>query len=149
VIDRRGGETAEGKGEPPPENAAAHSNHDSAQATALTEDKPVRVQRFEAEPAGADSFSSLEQLVAKVFFSLALLALGGMASWYLFPRVEVLPVLVDPSNGNLVDPQTGKVVGQLPSEAQADSAKPDPAKPNPPPGAADGSSQKGNNAKSK
>jgi proteasome lid subunit RPN8/RPN11 len=149
VVDRRGGEAAEGKAEPEPEIAAAHSNHGSAETTAEPESKPIRVQRSEAEDAGSDGFSSLEQLVAKVFFSIALLAMGGFSTWYLFPRTEVVPVLVDPRNGNLVDLQTGKVVGQLRPEAQADPAKSDPAKPNPPSDAADGSGQKGNHAESK
>jgi proteasome lid subunit RPN8/RPN11 len=148
VIDRRGGEGPEGKGQSQTDNAAASSNHDSAGTSAEPESKPIRVQRSEAAEAGGDGFSSLEQLVAKVFFSIALLALGGFSTWYLFPRTEIVPVLVDPRNGNLVDLQTGKIVGQLQSEAQADSAKSDAAKPNPP-SAADGSGQKANNAQSK
>lgn len=149
VVDRRGGEAADAKSAAESDSAAAHSNHDSTDAAPPAENKHIRVERFEAEAAGKDGFSSLEQLVAKVFFSIALLALGGFSSWYLFPRVEVVPVLVDPRNGNLVDPLTRKVVGQLPLVEPADPARQDQAMPNPPSGAGDGSDQKENNAKPK
>ena len=149
VVDRRGGQAADEKSAAEPGRATTYSNHDSTDAAPQAESKTIRVQRFEADAAGKDGFSSLEQLVAKVFFSLALLALGGLSTWYLFPRVEVLPVLVDPTNGNLVDPQTGKVVGQLAQIGQAEPAKPDSPAPNPQPNAAGGSGQKENNAKSK
>jgi proteasome lid subunit RPN8/RPN11 len=147
VLDRRGGETADAKSGPA-DSAAAHSNDDSAEPASVAEIKPIRVHRLEAEEA-RDSFSSLEQLVAKVFFSLALLALGGLFSWFLFPRIEVMPVVLDPRSGSLVDPQTGKIVGQLQPLAQADPAKPDSGKPSPAPDPASGDAQKGKNAKSK
>ena len=147
VVDRRGGEAADAKSGPEPD--AAHSNHDSTGVASQADQTPVRVQRFEAEAASSDTSSSLEQLVFKVFFSLALLALGGMLSWYLFPHIELLPVAIDPRNGNLVDLQTGKVVGQLAQTSPADPTKQDPATPTPPSQTAGGSAQKENNAKPK
>jgi proteasome lid subunit RPN8/RPN11 len=161
VVDRHGGETADVRFEPEHGSVGAPSNHNSDTAP-LESEQPVRVRRLETESAGGDSYSSLEQLVAKVFFVLALIALGGLSSWYLFPRVEIVPVAVDPRNGALVDLQTGKVVGQLPPEALVNPAKSDPAKLNPQPNAAsdaarpspqqnatDTTGQKESNAKSK
>jgi proteasome lid subunit RPN8/RPN11 len=147
VQDRRGGEVAEADTEEGPRSRSAAEGVGAAvgdldvQPSAQHGNRRIRVMRDETDEAG--SSISLEELVAKVFFSLALLVLGGMISWYFFPRPVVVPVLVDPS-GRLIDPQTGQVVGQVGEVVQ----QADPAKPGQPPGP-DAASKKGDDAKSK
>lgn len=104
----------------------------------------IRVQRFEDERGDKQSSVSLEELVTKVFFSLALLVLGGVLSWYLFPHIVLMPVVLDPMTGNLIDPQTGQVVGAV---KNANPEQVDPAKSAP--SAPDAGAKKGNDAKSR
>jgi proteasome lid subunit RPN8/RPN11 len=144
VQDRRGGEAAETVASRESKNEALAQNqmpqhqmapyqeeeHSSAPRAA---EPLVRVVRDETVKAGDDS-ASLEDLVTKVFFSLSLLLLGGLISWYFLPRTVVVPVLIDPRNGNLVDPQTGDVVGQLkPRDTKQEGADAAKAAPAPPP----------------
>jgi hypothetical protein len=56
--------------------------------------------------------SSLEQLVFKVFFSLSVLALGFALAYFLFPRVVLVPVMLNPATGQLIDPRTGEVIAE-------------------------------------
>jgi hypothetical protein len=70
------------------------------------------------------------------------LALGFALSWYFFPRVEVLPVMLDPRTGQLIDVRTGEVIAESrdakggsaarsaeqPNSNTADPNKPDPNK---------------------
>jgi len=46
-----------------------------------------------------DSGTSLVRLATNVFACLTFLLLGFMIAWYLFPRVEVVPIPVDPMTG--------------------------------------------------
>lgn len=146
VFDRRGGELA------------TESTRSDARSTSEEVDEAIPilksartgkswpVMRLESKSDGDASSISLEQLVAKVFFSLALLTLGGALSWYFFPHVAVVPVLVDPMTGNLVDPQTGQIVGQLqPDKASPQQVSPAQVAPAP----ADSGAKKGNHANSK
>jgi len=132
VQDRRGGEVAQAGAE---DGTNARSEEGNV---ANTQDKPaakpatqggnrrIRVMRDEAERARTEDSISLEELVAKVFFSLALLVLGGLLSWYFLPRPVLVPVFLDPS-GKLIDAHTGEVVGQW--EPRGDAAQQaDPAK---------------------
>lgn len=54
------------------------------------------------------------------------LVLGFALSWYAFPRIVVMPVLVDPRTGQLIDPRTGQII------AEPENVKPDPNKPGQP-----------------
>jgi proteasome lid subunit RPN8/RPN11 len=139
VQDRRGGEPAEAGGEREPPTRVAED--DGKAAAKPADNGRVRVMRDEAEEAG-DNSMPLEELVTKVFFTLALLVLGGLLSWYLVPHYVPLPVLVDPGSGKLIDLQTGEVVGQLPKNNG--TAQVDPTKPAP--GAPDSGPTKGNDA---
>lgn len=146
VFDRRGGESAEQT------TRAENESTDFEEPVKLEKSgraakptKPMRVMRVESEDVDDSRSVSLEELVAKVFMALALVALGALISWYFFPRL--MPVLVDPMSGALVDPQTGQVVGQLqekqPEKQQSTDAKPaQPSAPN-------AASPKGNNANPK
>jgi proteasome lid subunit RPN8/RPN11 len=143
VQDRRGGEVAEGN----PEHPTAAKRSDSlAPPETVSTNGPIHSMRSgEVNPSENNSYS-LEQMVAKVFFSLALLVLGGLISWYFLPRTVLVPVVIDPGSGKLIDVQTGEVVGQL--RQKNEGAEPaDPQKPDHP--ASDASSTEGNNARSK
>lgn len=151
VRDRRGGEVADAvaEGQQKPgvaeENGAEKADRD-AQLPIQGGNGRIRVVREEAEAGETDTSISLEELVAKVFFALALFVLGGFISWYFLPRTVVVPVLIDQS-GRLVDVQTGEVVGQLQPKGEAEQRS-DPAKSDQPSGP-DASNKKSDNAKSK
>jgi hypothetical protein len=53
----------------------------------------------EPERSGTSDTSRLTQTALKLFSHIAVLVLGTAISWYLFPRVLVLPVPVDPQAG--------------------------------------------------
>jgi proteasome lid subunit RPN8/RPN11 len=151
VIDRRGGEEAqEGGGAEPGEADGA-----VADAPAVQREKnkisPIRIRRFGADEATESSERSLERLVFRVFFYLLTLALGFALSWYVFPRVVVMPVLVDPRTGQLIDPQTGQVLAD-PQDAKgtghASPTKPD-TNNSGQPSSSNQSSKKGDNAQPK
>lgn len=146
VSDRRGGEMAGMGGEQDPAPDATSRSDGDARPKADDNRKPMPVLRVETESEAGEGSNSLEQLVTKVFFSLALLALGGMLSWYLFPHIVLMPVLVDPA-GRLLDPQTGQVVGQLQPENGGSRDSGAAAKDGPKAGPQD--SKKGDDAKSK
>jgi proteasome lid subunit RPN8/RPN11 len=127
VLDPRGGELAEAGGESqssgtsePIVNLSLVSENLVSEKRVARKSTPMRTFRAKAETSEEEESSlSLEQLVSKVFFSLALLALGGMLSWYFFPHIAVMPVVVDPISGKLFDPQTGEVVGELKPDKNA------------------------------
>jgi len=153
VIDRRGGEEAgEAGGSEPGEADGA-----VADAPAMLGEKrktsPIRIPRFGADEATENSERSLERLVFSVFFYLLTLALGFALSWYLFPRVVVMPVLVDPRTGQLIDPQTGQVLADPPDAKGTVTGHTSPTKPdtnNPgQPSSSNQSNKKGNNAQPK
>lgn len=151
VVDRRGGEEAQ-EGERP-ETGATNRTHDEA----IPEQREkaivsLKIQRRDAAETRERSDSSLERLVANVFFYLAASALGFALAWFVFPRVEVMPVLLDPRTGQLIDIRTGQVIAEPRGKGEASSpavaTKPDtnhPAQPSP----SNPAGQKGNDAQSK
>lgn len=145
VLDRRGGEPAEGGREHPSSSSSEVVADLVPQKPVARDTAPMRISRLESEASEGSSIS-LEQLVAKVFFSLALLALGGMLSWYLFPHIAVLPVVVDPISGKLFDPRTGEVVGELKPDKNDSADRSTPAK-TAQQAAPDPAAKKGENAK--
>jgi proteasome lid subunit RPN8/RPN11 len=147
VQDRRGGEVAESSSKPNESNGRKLVADTRTEWTEEPENGLVRVTSSETKNAGDDGSISLEQLVAKVFFSLSLLILGGLISWYFLPRPVLVPVLIDPTTGKLIDVQTGDVVGQLQSKGGTNDATL-PAKVNQDSGT-DAAHKKGNDAKSK
>jgi proteasome lid subunit RPN8/RPN11 len=148
VIDRRGGERADA-GEKPV-SIVEKPKDDASEAGPEGKGKsiPIRIRRSEADDSSDSDPSSLEQLVAKVFFSLALLALGGALSWFFLPHLVLVPVLVDPLTGHLIDPQTGQVLQEPQGSNGAKPGLVDPSKLNQPP-TSDGGPKKGADVKSK
>jgi len=145
VQDRRGGQLAEACAEHEPSTGSVKVANEAVPQIGERESGHIRVISAEAEPKARDASSSLEQLVAKVFFSLSLVLLGGLLSWYFLPHAVVVPVLIDPATGKLIDVQTGEIVGQL--EPKSGSAEPA-AKPGQP-SASDAGGKKGDDARSK
>ena len=159
VVDRRGGEAAEESSKPEPVTSGyaesvpvlvRNEEHDAA---------PVRIRRLSVNESSDPDDSSLEQLVFKVFFSLTLLALGFALSYFLFPRMVIVPVALDPVTGQLVDARTGEVIAEprdpnarTAGESGAGSAQP-PAAGHPDPGksgqpaSTDQGGKKGDNGK--
>jgi len=165
VADRRGGEPAEASGRPEPVGSGHTENVVPVSVTHEEQDAtPVRIRRLPTGESNDPDDSSLEQLVFKVFFSLSLLALGFSLAYFLFPRLELVPVAMDPITGQLVDVRTGQVIavprdpkagtaggsptGAPSGSAQSPDAHTDPAKPGQP-AATDQGGTKGDNAKPK
>jgi len=145
VQDQRGGEAAE-TGAERGANVNVAEESAPAQPTRERDNGRFRVVRDESHALGTNDSISLEQLVARVFFSLALLLLGGVLSWYFLPHLVVVPVAIDP-HGKLVDVQTGEVVGELQPQ-RGNAEHPDPGKPGQP-AVPDTGNKKGDNAKSR
>jgi len=96
VSDQRGGEQVQESGRPEPSLRAP------AAPTSNEWKSPVQkfVRRATASETGDEtSNDSLLRLATSVFSYLTVLLLGFLIAWYLFPRVEVLPVPVDPMTG--------------------------------------------------
>jgi proteasome lid subunit RPN8/RPN11 len=108
VFDRRGGEPAEAT--PSSESVVVKARTDLSPSDDNDDRKmiAVHVRRTDVESEGGTT--SLEDLVAKVFLYLATLALGGALSWYFFPHIVIMPVLVDPVTGKPLDPQAAAQV---------------------------------------
>jgi proteasome lid subunit RPN8/RPN11 len=151
VVDRRGGE--EGHEGERPEPATADGADD--EAIPIQREKkigPKKIRRRDAEETAESSDSSLERLVFRVFFYLAAFALGFALAWYVFPRVVVMPVLLDPQTGQLIDVQTGQVIAEPKAKGgaanPADAPKPDVQNPGQP-STSNPSGKKGNDAQPK
>jgi proteasome lid subunit RPN8/RPN11 len=161
VIDRRGGERAEESAKSGP--AADPRNFGAAFAPEEREPTPIRVRHLEVDEQTDKNGLSLEDLVTRVFVLLSVLALGFALSWYLFPKVMVIPVPVDPRTGLPIDPSTGQILSDpryansntqraapnQPGAAQSDSGKATPNQPGQPSSSTHGGQQKGNDAKPK
>jgi hypothetical protein len=118
VLDRRGGEPAENNA--PSESSAARARTVSASQDDDDQKRiAVRVRRAEVEAEDDRDTTSLEDLVAKVFLYLAAVLLGGVLSWYFYPHIVVMPVLVDPMTGKPLDAQAAT---QLLEQLQGDKA---------------------------
>jgi proteasome lid subunit RPN8/RPN11 len=149
VIDRRGGEQAHESGGAEPGEA-----DDAVTVAPVQREKkkisPVRIRRLGTDETES-SDRSLERLVFSVFACLLTLALGFALAWYVFPRVVVMPVLVDPRTGQLIDPQTGQVLADPPDTkgtGHASPTKPD-ANNSGQPSSSNQSSKKGDDAQPK
>ena len=153
VIDRRGGEEAREAGGSEPGEADGAVADAPAVLGEKRKNNPIRIPRIGADEATENSERSLERLVFSVFFYLLTLALGFALSWYLFPRVVVMPVLVDPRTGQLIDAQTGQVLADPPDAKGTVTGHTSPTKPdtnNPgQPSSSNQSNKKGNNAQPK
>jgi proteasome lid subunit RPN8/RPN11 len=108
IADRRGGEPAESSGKTEP----VVSEDLPVLLQPGEKETPVRIRSMSVGESTAPDDSSLEQLVFKVFFSLSVLALGFALAYFLFPRVVLVPVMLNPATGQLIDPRTGEVIAE-------------------------------------
>jgi proteasome lid subunit RPN8/RPN11 len=96
VADRRAGECVQESGRPEP----SQPRRERSTASEIEPQAPPVSRRTIADPGPEDaSNDSLLRLTSNVFICLILLMLGFLISWYFFPRVEILPVPVDPMTG--------------------------------------------------
>ncbi len=126
VVDRRGGEEAH-EGELPETGTTNAAHYDGIPEQSREKIVPLKIRRRDAGETRESSDSSLERLVANVFFYLAASVLGFALAWYVFPRVEVMPVLLDPRTGQLIGIQTGQVIAE--PRGKGEAAAPAAAKP--------------------
>jgi proteasome lid subunit RPN8/RPN11 len=120
VLDRRGGEPADAiasseTAETNKTDSHAANENDTPDRSSVS----VQVRRTDIEREDDGHTGSLERLVANVFLYLAALALGGLLSWYFFPHVVIMPVLVDPVTAKPLDPE---VAAHILDEWQAERA---------------------------
>ena len=153
VIDRRGGEEAH-EGTDSESGEAKDENNEPVEVRREQKKiSPIRIRRRDADDASESSDSSLERMVFTVFFYLLASVLGFALSWYVFPRVVVMPVLLDPRTGQLIDLQTGQVIPDSPNAKGATAKPPDPAQPDPhnpgQPSSSNPGSKKGNDVQPK
>lgn len=146
VLDRRGGEPAEATASSESGRAKAGTDLSASDNDDDRTRVAVRVRRADVDPQGDGGTGSLEDLVAKVFLYLAALALGGVLSWYFFPHIVIMPVLVDPTTGKPLDPQAAAQVLEQLQAGKADKADPEHAGQNPVHG---GSEKKGDDTRAK
>jgi proteasome lid subunit RPN8/RPN11 len=103
IIDRQGGEPVESADWSEPAQSARVS-------------EPFRDSS--REPELDNSEVSLRQLTVTILSHLSVLLLGFLIGWYVFPRIVVMPVPVDPQTGQPLELR------------QAEPEKSDPAAPN-------------------
>jgi proteasome lid subunit RPN8/RPN11 len=149
VVDRRGGEEAGGCGTPEPGQADGADSDIVDVQREKRKSNPIKIRRIGADESKESSDSSLERLVFRVFFYLLVLALGFALSWYFFPRVVVMPVLVDPRTGQLIDPQTGQIVAEPQDANGAGAGRATPTNNSGQPPSSNQNGKKGNDANSK
>ena len=159
VLDRRGGERAEANSQPEPEPAAITPRNGDAESKGRSKEKDIerkgergtnalRVRHRDVDDSDSQDSSSLERLVTNVFLCLLTLALGFALSWYLFPRVMVVPVPVDPQTGRPLDPRMEQILSEPREGDSGNSQRADPGKPGQP-SAPNGSGTKGDDGKRK
>jgi proteasome lid subunit RPN8/RPN11 len=111
VVDRRGGEGAQESGRAEPAVSIIEEPE---------ERKPVAQPSFGLGTREEESStSSLATLVTNVFSYLTVLLLGILIAWYVFPRVEVMPVPVDPRTGE-------PLMGDSMQPSRGNSGQPEP-----------------------
>jgi proteasome lid subunit RPN8/RPN11 len=139
TVDRRGGERADESHRPEP-----------TFTTADNEDEEISYEpkAVDGSVESSDTYS-LQRLVGTIFSYLTAILIGILVAWYLFPRVEVVPVPVDPRTGQPLiglgeEPSVGSAAqeeAKAKAEAEAkarDGAKQSPSQPNQSNGGAQG-----------
>jgi len=139
TVDRRGGERADESHRPEP-----------TFTTADNEDEEISYEpkAVDGSVESSDTYS-LQRLVGTIFSYLTAILIGILVAWYLFPRVEVVPVPVDPRTGQPLiglgeEPSAGSAAqeeAKAKAEAEAkarDGAKQSPSQPNQSNGGAQG-----------
>jgi proteasome lid subunit RPN8/RPN11 len=130
ILDRQGGEAAQVGGRPEP-------------ILQQQEDEPVAGKAWEPEPKDSEMVS-LSQLTVTILSHLSVLILGLVIGWYVFPRVVMVPVPVDPLTGQPLVLRQAEPVRpgtDLPQNGQGTSSKP-PSKPGAPDAGKEGHDQR-------
>src|SRR5436305_4539764 len=92
VRDRQAGEVAQNSTKTQSSNGREEVADTWMERTGEPANRGLRVTSLESESGVPEGSISLGQLVAKVFFSLTLLLLGGLLSWYFLPHLVAVPV---------------------------------------------------------
>lgn len=102
VVDHRGGEAAGETGKREPARLQSENGKDFDEGTSGDE-----TERQE-------EVSALARRVGTTFTYLAIFLLGALLAWYVFPRVMVMPIPVDPQTGKplLNSPRSENGVGE-------------------------------------
>jgi proteasome lid subunit RPN8/RPN11 len=111
VVDRRGGEPAEAGGRPEPVSGEC-ADPVPERVIARREGARIKIGRLEADESADRDDSALERLVFQVFFYLAVLAVGFSLAYFAFPRMVLVPVMLDQRTGQLIDARTGEVIAE-------------------------------------
>jgi len=130
ILDRQGGEAAQVGGRREP-------------ILQQQEDEPVAGKAWEPEPKDSEMVS-LSQLTVTILSHLSVLILGLVIGWYVFPRVVMVPVPVDPLTGQPLVLRQAEPVRpgtDLPQNGQGTSSKP-PSKPGAPDAGKEGHDQR-------
>jgi proteasome lid subunit RPN8/RPN11 len=140
VVDLRGGEQAGESGKPEP---SISIKEDSKKPKQLGD------SRTSSEPSNN---SSLQRLVFNFFSYFSVFLLGLLLAWYLFPRIIVMQIPVDPQTGHplsesAVDSNTGAPDDRRPSDQTTENPKGGGA--NGPSSKTNGNGAKGENAQPK
>ena len=139
ITDRRGGERAEATSKPEPSLAVVEDSGGSSgswRASAALNHGASLNNNFEEDEDSNDS--SLQRMATAIFSHLTAMMLGFLVAWYLFPRVVLVPVPVDPRTGQPL---------ALPNSMMGNPGAADPQSSNPQPSTQNGT--KGDHVQSK
>jgi proteasome lid subunit RPN8/RPN11 len=103
VVDSRGGERADETRRPEPTfSATDDDNYDDDSYKRQSNDH--NLESHTKNPSfDEDSDSlSLQRLVGTIFSYITAILVGALVTWYIFPRVELVPVLIDPHTGQAI-----------------------------------------------
>ncbi len=140
VLDRRGGERVQENGRP--ESAMARTEIPISVTTRDDAREFVRHSAAAADTNEHTSSDSLMRLTTNVFSHLTVLLLGFLLAWYFFPKIEVVPVPVDPLTMKPIPGYSMEAVPGNPGQQSSDRGG---SNPNPKPDA----NTKENNDRSK
>jgi len=110
VVDLRGGERAEESGKPEPSFSSENSFN-------------LRESRNALASSGSSNHSSLQRLVVNFFSYLAVLLLGFLLAWFVFPRVVVMQIPVDPQTGQPLSDSAADSNDREPADGAAENSR--------------------------
>jgi len=117
IVDDRGGEIAGASGKPEPLISQGEESVHSR------DEVSGRADRSEQEEV-----SRLARTVTAVFSYLTVFLLGALLAWYIFPRVMVMPVPVDPQTGQpLLNSRPAQAATNPSSSSNPEQKNQDPA----------------------
>jgi len=121
ISDRRGGEQVLESSGAAPSDFQAHAAPASRENEGRRKPagQPI-AEILDSEPYQETSNDSLLRLTASIFSYLTVLILGALISWFLFPRIELVPMPVDPMTGK---PLAGYTMSPEPGSSESE-AKP-------------------------